>query len=134
MSPQQKPANRTRQSLFKAFRARRRRLSNLWLSYSTKINRDVVLSSDREFIHWLVYLECNPDVVVFDVSDEVLSSDEAPEGAVAAVNYKDGSFRWHVSAINEEVSLSNEKTIPITVEMLQRRSLFWSTKPDTLIG
>ncbi|MBS4068162.1 MAG: hypothetical protein KGZ62_06145 [Sulfurimonas sp.] len=75
------------------------RNNNLWLVYSVKTDRDWLLPSDRQLIHWLHYLESNPDVASFDLAPEPLLSHDADEVRAteldATVVYKDGHIEWH---------------------------------------
>lgn len=88
-----------RQSVIKTYRARGRSISNLWLVYSVKTNSDWILPSDRQLIHWLYYLETNPDVKSFNLAPEpILSADEDEVRATeldAVVTYHDDSIGWH---------------------------------------
>lgn len=63
--------SRQRLRVFDAYRGRGRRTNPLWLIYSVKTNRDWIFSSDRQLVHWLVFLESNPAVKTFDVSEDV---------------------------------------------------------------
>lgn len=88
-----------RKSVLKTYRARGRSVSNLWLVYSVKTNSDWILPSDRQLIHWLYFLEINPDVESFNLAPEpVLSADKDEVRATeldAIVTYRDGSIAWH---------------------------------------
>lgn len=88
-----------RKSVLKTYRARGRSVSNLWLVYSVKTNSDWILPSDRQLIHWLYFLETNPDVVSFNLAPEpILSEDNNEVRATeldAIVTFRDGSIAWH---------------------------------------
>lgn len=63
------------------------------------MNRDWLLPSDRQLIHWLYFLEGNPEVASFDLAPEpVLSEDkdEVRATELDAIVYKrDGLLEWH---------------------------------------
>ncbi len=64
-SPTVRSAQRAR--VFDAYRGRGKKNSNLWLVYSVKTGRDWVLSTDRQLIHWVYYLETAPTVKSFEL-------------------------------------------------------------------
>lgn len=88
-----------RKSIIQAHRARRASANNLWLVHSVKTNKDWILPSDRQLVHWLYYLETNPDVVTFDLAPEpILSRDDCEIRATeldATVVFRDGRIEWH---------------------------------------
>lgn len=88
-----------RNSVNKTYRGRGKSINNLWLVYSLKTDRDWLIPSDRQLIHWLYYLETNSNVISFDLAPEpVLSSDDLEVKATeldAIVVLKDGSIEWH---------------------------------------
>lgn len=88
-----------RKSLFGVYRARGKGLNNIWLVSSIKTKQDWILPSDRQLIHWLHFLESNPDVVDFNLAPEpILSHDEnEPRNTEldAIVTYKDKHTEWH---------------------------------------
>lgn len=71
----QTPQMRARDSLYKRYNARGRKRSNLWLVYSPKIDRDVILDSDMHFIYWLHFLESDPKVESFLMVDKDRKTD-----------------------------------------------------------
>lgn len=88
-----------RKSVIGAYRARGGGTNNLWLVYSVKTNRDWILPSDRQLVHWLYYLEINHEVVTFDLAPEpILSKDDNEARATeldATVVNRDGTIEWH---------------------------------------
>jgi len=88
-----------RNSVKQTYRARGKSINNLWLVYSVKTDRDWLIPSDRQLIHWLYYLETNSNVISFDLAPEpILSSDDLEAKATeldAIVELKDGSIEWH---------------------------------------
>ena len=93
------PRATLRRSIPDAYRTRGHRVNNLWLVYSVKTDRDWLLPSDRQFVHWLTFLETNPEVVTFDLAPEpVLSHDDkecrATELDAIAV-FRDQHVEWH---------------------------------------
>lgn len=95
------PKNNQRMRVFDAYRGRGRRNNNLFLVYSIKTDRDWILSSDRRLIHWVHYLETNPDVRSFDLD----ASEILPKGAKkvssdncfdARVVLRDGETELHI--------------------------------------
>ena len=62
------PRSQQRLRVFDAYRGRGRRTNALWLVYSVKMDRDLIFSSDRRFVHWLAFLEANPLVKSFDLT------------------------------------------------------------------
>jgi hypothetical protein len=57
--------SRQRARVLEAYRGRGHRNSNLWLVYSVKQDQDLLLHSDRSLVHWLTFLEGDPDVTGF---------------------------------------------------------------------
>lgn len=98
-APGRSPKSTARKSIHGAYRARGSHNNNLWLIYSVKTDRDWLLPSDRQLIHWLHYLESNPDVASFDLAPEAVLSHDAEEVRAteldATVVYKDGHIEWH---------------------------------------
>ncbi len=92
------PRMRQRQSLHQRYRARGKSNSNLWLVYSVKTERDWILSSDRELIHWLCLLEFDAEVRSFDLTPEPVPSFDAQEPRSteldAIVEYRNGRREW----------------------------------------
>lgn len=87
-----------RKSVINAYRARGRRQSNLWLVYSAKTDADWMLSSDRKLVHWLYFLEANPEVRSFDLAPEPIAingSDDKMLEFDALVTLQNGKREWH---------------------------------------
>jgi hypothetical protein len=95
----QSPRSRARHSIPEAYRARGRGVNNLWLVYSVKTDRDWILPSDRQLVHWLYFLESDPQVVSFDLAPEpILSNDDKEQRATeldAIVVFRDRHVEWH---------------------------------------
>lgn len=93
------PRSRIKKSILTHYRARGRRVNNLWLVYSPKTDQDWVLPSDRQLIHWIHFLETNPNVKSFNLQPEpIISSDEKETRATeldAIVETIDGKLEWH---------------------------------------
>ena len=68
------PKNNQRLSVFEHYRGRGRQNNNLFLAFSVKTIRDVILASDREFVYWIYYLETNRDVTSFTLHPEINSN------------------------------------------------------------
>ena len=87
-----------RTNIKKAYSARGKGGSNLWLVYSVKTNSNWILPSDRQLIHWLC-LESDPQVKTFDLAPkQVISHDGTETRATeldAVVTLKDGRTQWH---------------------------------------
>src|SRR5690606_23397495 len=66
--------SRQRARVLEAYRGRGHRNSNLWLVYSVKQDQDLLLHSDRSMVHWLTFLESDPDVTGFAPIPDELSS------------------------------------------------------------
>ena len=100
-----------RKSVLGAYRARGKSINNLWLVYSVKTDSDWILPSDRQLIHWLYFLEANPEVSWFDLAPEpVLSHDGKEQRATeldAIVTLRDGQTEWH------EVKSGHSKRDPL---------------------
>ncbi|WP_241331788.1 hypothetical protein [Burkholderia cenocepacia] len=73
-------SSQQRANVLRAYRYRGRRDRQLYLSYSVKIDRDCILSSNYRFLHWLIYLEADPEVITFELLDDVTAGKRA-EGA-----------------------------------------------------
>lgn len=91
--------SRIRNTTLARYRSRGKSVSNLWLVYSPKTDSDWILPSDRQLIHWLYYLEANPEVLSFDLDPEsILSQDDIEAKATeldAIVHYRNGLEEWH---------------------------------------
>lgn len=93
-----------------AYRARGHRNGNLWLVYSYKTDRDWIIASDRKLVHWLTFLESNPDVCNFDLSPEQ-KVDIAEANNVVACDavaiLRDQTTQFHI--LGNENNFSYEK-------------------------
>ncbi|QRR07710.1 hypothetical protein FPJ27_15780 [Burkholderia sp. MS455] len=63
-------SSQQRANVLKAYRYRGRRDRQLYLTYSVKMDRDCILSSNYRFLHWLLYLEADHNVMTFEICDE----------------------------------------------------------------
>jgi hypothetical protein len=79
--------------VFDAYRGRGKRTNALWLVHSVKTNRDWILSSDRQLVHWLLFLETEPSVKSFEFDPD--SKDPAGDNSVAVLR-ADGSKETHI--------------------------------------
>lgn len=93
------PKSSLRKSIRDINRSRGHGNHNLWQGYSVKANRDWVFPSDRQFIHWLYFLEADPNVVSFDAAPPVVISSDAVESRGTELDaiavYRDGHIEWH---------------------------------------
>jgi hypothetical protein len=104
------PRANLRHSIPAAYRARGRKVNNLWLIYSVKTDRDWILRSDRQLVHWLYFLETDPQVISFYLAPEpVPSHDDKAVGAAdldAIAVFRDRHVEWH------EIKAGNRSQIP----------------------
>ena len=109
---------RQRENLMHAYRARGKRNNNLWLIDSPKTNRDWILPSDRQLVHWIHYLETDPRVKFFDLVPQSVSGyDGTRERSTeldAEVTYVDQKVEWH------EVKAGDD--VPSTSQLCAQRS------------
>lgn len=110
------PKSSLRKSIRDINRSRGHSNNNLWEDYSVKTERDWVFPSDRQFIHWLYFLESNPEVVNFDLAPGVVISSDDNEvrgtelDAIAV--FRDGHIEWHeVKAGTELLESDNSQFI-----------------------
>lgn len=93
------PRSTLRRSIPDVYRARGHRVNNLWLVYSPKMDRDWILPSDRQLVHWLVFLESDRDVLSYDLAPEPIMSHDGVEQREteldAIVIYRDRHVEWH---------------------------------------
>lgn len=93
------PRSTLRRSIPDAYRARGHSVNNLWLVYSPKTDRDWLLPSDRQLVHWLVFLESNREVLSFDLAPEQEMSHDANEPRSTELDaiaiYRDRHVEWH---------------------------------------
>lgn len=110
------PGSRQRLHIIDAYRGRGRRNNNLFLVYSVKTNRDWILPSDRQFIHWIHCLETDPQVKTFDLAPELVISTDAKEirgtQLDAEVLLQDGAKEWHeVKSAESEVETARSQLL-----------------------
>lgn len=74
------PSLQQRANVLRAYRYRGRRDRQLYLSYSVKTDRDCILPSNYRFLHWLLYLEADPNVIAFELRDDAAVDDGAAIG------------------------------------------------------
>lgn len=93
------PKTKIRKNVLAHYRARGKRINNLWLIYSPKTDSDWILPSDRELIHWLVFLETNPEVKTFTLQPDLIIShdNEDNKGTIfdAVVTLTSGATEYH---------------------------------------
>lgn len=118
-----------RKSVIGAYRARGTGNNNLWLVFSIKTNQDWLIPSDRQLIHWLYFLETNPDVQTFDLAPEpILSNDDVEIRATeldATVINRDGSIEWHevkAGKNSSDVNHESQKRAQINAANIARAS------------
>lgn len=98
-----------RANVMRTYRHRGRRDRQLYLVYSVKTSRDWILSSDVRFLHWILYLETDPDVVSFELHDDV-GDREAPErraGVYALARVRSNRIVAHRILLHEESVTQN---------------------------
>lgn len=103
-----------------AYRARGHRNNNLWLIYSPKMNADWLLPSDRQLVHWIHFLEINPEVKSFDLHPEnIISHDEKEARGTqldAIVELTNGKTEWH------EVKSTEKELVEARPQLLAQSS------------
>jgi hypothetical protein len=91
--------SRQRARVLEAYRGRGHRNSNLWLVYSVKQDQDLLLHSDRSLVHWLTFLESDPDVTGFaPIPDELSSVLNVGPAAAMVLERKDRQLEVHLVA------------------------------------
>lgn len=110
------PRARLRSSIPEAYRARGHKINNLWLVYSVKTDKDWLLRSDRQLIHWITFLESNPDVVTFDLAPDPDISFKGREfrgiDITAIVFFHDQHVEWHKIKTNSTPSDTSDYLSP----------------------
>lgn len=101
------PSSQQRLRVFEAYRGRGKRTNDLWLVYSYKTDRDWILSSNRQLVHWLVFLESCPTVKSFDFvqNDALFLSESSVEVALT-----DGSIERHIIGTSDLNSLQGGRS------------------------
>jgi hypothetical protein len=91
--------SKQRTHLLRAYRSRGRANRNIWLVYSPKTDRDWILNSDRHLVHWVIFLETDPDVHSFDIEtvEEESGNRKLHQGPDydADVTLADGKHEYH---------------------------------------
>lgn len=85
--------SRQRARVLDAYRARGRRNNSLWLVHSVKTNRDLLLTSDRQLVHWLFFLESDRDVRHFEID---AGQEDGKDPAYVHVHRTDGTKEKHL--------------------------------------
>jgi hypothetical protein len=102
------PSNRKIQVL-RAYRSRGRGNRNLWLVYSYKTNRDWILGSDRHLVHWVIFLETNPDVRTFEIDPEYKQT--SGENVSATAELRTGESEDHILKLGQSQERGNSEDI-----------------------
>ncbi|HYD80316.1 MAG TPA: hypothetical protein VEC06_10945 [Paucimonas sp.] len=110
------PRSKQRLHIFDSYRGRGHRNNNLFLVYSIKTNRDWILPSDRQFVHWIHFLETNHQVKTFDLAPELVVStdDKEVRGTEldAEVVLRDGTKEWHeVKSAESEIETARSQLL-----------------------
>lgn len=93
-------SSRQRARVLASYRGRGHRNGNLWLVYSVKENRDILLHSDRSLVHWLVFLETDSSVASFHEIDVEFSKQHGiPQTSAMIVRYRSGIHEVHLVAV-----------------------------------
>lgn len=116
------PKSSLRKSIRDINRSRGHGNNNLWYFYSPKTDKDWVLPSDVQFVHWLYFLEANPAVMNFDLAPGVTvsSDDEEPRGTEldAIVVFRDGHIEWHEVKAGEVLLDSDSSTMQVEDKLI----------------
>lgn len=98
------PKSKQRVRVFDSYRGRGHRNNNLWLVYSVKTGQDYIFSNDRRLVHWINFLEIDPNVASFEppVKDDNILS---PDLGVMHVRFRDGHEEVHI--VHSEKKASN---------------------------
>jgi hypothetical protein len=99
MSKSRTLPSRARANVLRAYRSRGHANRNIWLIYSLKTNRDWILESDRHLVHWLMFLETNPEVRHFNIPSAE-SREKSEIGVDAEVERQDGALEYHRLLLN----------------------------------
>lgn len=112
------PKNNQRLSIFEHYRGRGRQNNNLFLAFSVKTNKDVILASDRELIYWIYYLETNRDVKSFTLNPEIVptiyTGNPCTEKMDAEVFFRNGEHEFHI--VKGEKNSNIKKTIVSSID------------------
>lgn len=77
MSASRTLPSQQRANVMRAYRYRGRRDRQIYLVYSVKTERDWILPSNFRFLHWILYLESDPEVLTFDIRNEAVGDADA---------------------------------------------------------
>ncbi|MDK2776551.1 MAG: hypothetical protein KYX62_02715 [Pseudomonadota bacterium] len=122
----QSPKAKLRSSIFASYRARKHRLSNLWLVYSPKTDSDWVISSDRQLIYWLVVLEADPSIVDFVIADKGSATSRSEPAHLATVQLASGVTEMHFTSEPEDPGHAQYKVFsPMDLTAKARLSVRW---------
>lgn len=131
---QQSPRSTLRRSIRETYRARHHGNSNLWLVYSVKTDRDWLLPSDRQLIHWLYFLESNPEVTTFDLAPEpIISADDKETKASefdAIVVYNDGHIECHEVKAGDKLNCDDRSQLLAQANAASQNNLKYSIFND----
>ncbi|MDH4283701.1 MAG: hypothetical protein OEV35_00125 [Gallionellaceae bacterium] len=112
-----------RKSVIKAHRSRGKRVNNLWLVYSVKTDSDWIIPSDRQLIHWLYYLEANPEVRSFDLAPSPILSEDNKEARAteldAIVTLQNGRIEWHEVKAEKNEDHSSQITAQANAALME---------------
>lgn len=103
------PRQGGRARLMEAIGARGRRANNIYLVYSPRLGRDLILTSDLEEEHWLL-IESDASIDTFDLDPpEVvvrIGEDNLATKLDAVIRFRDGRREWrevkHASALRDK--------------------------------
>lgn len=106
-----KLSSQQRLRVFDAYRGRGHRTNSLWLVYSVKTDRDWILTSDRQLVHWIVFLEVCPNVRTFDM-EIARGGGKKDIGRVAVETISHDAEVHHIFAGgNDSTSRENSKDV-----------------------
>jgi hypothetical protein len=108
-----------RNQLLDAHRARGHAVGNLWYVYSVKTDRDWIIRSDRNLVHWIYFLEINPEVRTFSLTPPPVAISRNGKASEfefdAEVQTRRDTVERHiVRAVNSESELSDRVQQVIT--------------------
>ncbi len=114
---------RARARLNEAYEARGNGHSNLWLHYSPKADKDVVLASDIEFGHFLL-VESDPDIEKVDYAPHKRVAAIAGEGigtiVDAEVKKRDGQHQWREVKSSESLVQGKDARASLQILVQQK--------------
>jgi len=123
-------SNKTPANTFLArIRNRRSTRSYLWLVYSHKMRSDLILESNQELAHWLLYLEFDAHIVEFWIptasdlyGDQVGGRRTRPD--VMAKN-ADGVLEWHEVKAGHVDEVSSSEQIKLQRELASENGVLY---------